>query len=221
MKAGRRKLSSKILFAFFVLCVSTLTYGNIIYDFHIFNDAAWQNDNRLNFTVTVSDEGLNKVGFLFKNSSSISSSITAIYFDDDSVLNITENILEGQGVNFSFGATPKSLPSGQNLTPPFAKTPAFSADSDSPTSPNGINPDEWLKITFTLKIGKDFDDVIDAISRGGTTSQNDLRIGLHIQSLPCDNSASAINCIIPVSIPEPATICLFGISALSLFGRKK
>jgi hypothetical protein len=221
MKAGRRKFLSKTLFAFFVLCISAVTYGNIIYDFHIFNDPTYENDLRLSFTVTVSDEGQNKVGFLFENFSSLRSSITDIYFDDDSVLNIADNILEGQGVNFSFGATPKSLPSGNNLTPPFAKKPAFSADSDPPTSPNGINPDEWLKITFTLKIGKDFDDVIDAIARGGTTSQNDLRIGLHIQSLPCDDSVSAINCIIPVPIPEPATICLLTVGSLAFIKKKR
>jgi hypothetical protein len=223
MNARRKKLfrGMLILLVVFVLCIGTTVYADIIYDFHIFNDPAWQNDSRLNFTVNLSDEGQNKVGFLFENSSSISSSVTAIYFDDDSILDIADNIIEGLGVNFSFGATPKSLPAGNNLIPPFAKTPAFSADSNSPTSPNGINPNEWLKITFMLKTGKSFSDVTDAISRGGTTSQNDLRIGLHIQSLPggCDDSVSAINDNFP--IPEPATICLFGIGALSLFSRKK
>ncbi|MDD5134373.1 MAG: hypothetical protein PHP01_03055 [Phycisphaerae bacterium] len=219
MKTGRGKLSYVILFVLFTLCFGTATYANAIYDFRIFNDARYEQDQRLNFTVTVSDEGQNQVGFLFENSSSISSSITAIYFDDDSILKRADSILESTGVNFSFGkVTPKSLPAGNNLTPAFPKKPAFSADSDSPTSHNGINPAEWLKITFTLNTGKNLDDVIDAIAKGGTTSQNNLRIGLHIQSLPCGHdSVSAINNNTP--IPEPATIALFALGSLIFIKR--
>jgi hypothetical protein len=214
---GRRK---NIIFGIMlILCVGTASFAGMIYDFEIFNNPAYANDPQLNFTVSVFDEGQNKVSFLFENSSSISSSITAVYFDDDSVLDTADEILGGQGVEFSFGANQKSLPAGNILTPPFAKDPAFSAGSDPPTSQNGINPNEWLKITFTLKAGKCFDDVIDSIGLGGITSQNDLRIGIHIQSLPNGDSVSAINSNQPIC--EPATITLLSLSLLALRKRKR
>ncbi|MDD5134374.1 MAG: PEP-CTERM sorting domain-containing protein [Phycisphaerae bacterium] len=208
-----------------IVSATFVAQAGVIYDFQIFSNDFWKNDDRLGFTITASDEGQNKVGFLFENSSLITSSITAIYFDDDSILNLAEGILEGTGVNFAFGATPKSLPAGNNLIPPFDKKPAFSADSDSPTSHNGINQAEWLKITFTLKTGKNFDDVTNAIARGGTTSQHDLRIGIHIQSLPNDDSVSAINYPTPIEnsnpLPEPATLGLLAFGSLAFVIKKR
>jgi hypothetical protein len=219
----------------------------MIYDFDIFNNPAYENDPRLNFTLTISDEGLSshgkqKVGFTFNNNSTADSSITDIYFDtrpDDSLLNFSYiSIIEGAGVEFSESAEPKSLPGGELLTPSFDKHPDFSADSDSPTSRNGINPNEELQLIFTLDYGKTIDDIISAIANGGSYCEQSLRVGIHIQSLPLpldgfddhnnhqcccppdyDDSASAINFTEP--IPEPATICLLGLGALSLVRRKK
>jgi hypothetical protein len=196
-----------------VLSAAFVCQAGIIYDFSIFNNAGWASDGRLNFTVAVSDEGQNEVGFVFQNSSSISSSVTDVYFDDDSLFGSAEDILGSSGVSFSAGANPQSLPGGQNLDPPFAKKPFFSADSDAPVSDNGINPGEWLKITFNLN----FDSVIEQIAAGN------FRIGIHIQSLPNGDSVSAINGTIqnPPVIPEPATMSLISLGALSLIRRKK
>ncbi|MFA6187134.1 MAG: PEP-CTERM sorting domain-containing protein [Phycisphaerae bacterium] len=201
-----------------ILCAQSLAGAQTIemtdYGFSVFNDTGWASDNRLNFTVAISDEGQGKVGFVFKNASSISSSITAVYFDDSSLLNSVKDIFNGSGVSFSAGARPRSLPAGNELDPAFAKKPFFAADSDPPTSKNGINPGEWLKITFNLNAGKNFSSVIEQITAGSS------KIGIHIQSLPKDDSVSAINNTTPV--PEPATVAIlsFG-SFLVIWKRRK
>ncbi|HBG77221.1 MAG TPA: hypothetical protein DDW84_00015 [Phycisphaerales bacterium] len=197
-----------------IMSAAFVCKADIIYDFSIFNDARWASDSRLDFTVAVCDEGQGKVGFVFQNSSLISSSITAVYFDDDSLLKSVRDISSGPGVKFSAGANPGSLPGGNNLDPAFAKKPFFAADSDSPTSKNGINPGEWLKITFNLNAGENFDSVIKQITAASS------RIGLHIQSLPKDDSVSAINNT--TCVPEPATVAILSLSGLlAIWKRRK
>lgn len=217
-----------------VFALNTLTYANMIYSFDIFNNQKYENDPRLTFTLTISDEGLvagrHTAGLRFDNSSAISSSITDIYFDahpdtGSSLIFDGVSIIEGTGVSFSKGASPQTLPGGEMLTPKFDKTPEYSADSDSPVSPSGINPNEWLKLVFTLKTERNINDLIAEIAAGGSATATNLRVGIHIQSLPAacgSDSASAINCALPIQpIPEPATICLLGLGALSLIRRKK
>ncbi len=221
----RRSLRNVVFIFLAVLILNTLTYANMIYNFHIFNNSKYETDQRLNFTLTVTDEGSHKVGFKFDNSSTATSSITDIYFDtypNSGLLNTGNvTITNGLGVSFSKGASPTTLPGGAELTPKFDKTPEYSADSDSPVSHNGINPNEWLKLVFTLEDNRGIDDVIAEIAAGGSTTEENLRIGIHIQGLPNDDSVSAINCTQPQPIPEPATICLLGLGALSLVIRKK
>jgi len=226
----KRSLRNVVFIFLAVFVLNTLTYANMIYNFHIFNNSKYENDIRLNFSLTVSDEGSHKVGFKFNNNSAATSSITDIYFDaypGCGLLNFNNvSIIEGPGVFFSKYASPKTLPGGSELTPKFDKTPEYSADSDSPVSHNGINPIEWLKLIFTLKDGKSYSDVIAEIAAGSTTDKN-LRVGIHIQSLPKDihygcycpppdysDSASAINCTQPKPIPEPATITLLALGLL-------
>lgn len=200
-----------------VLSTAFVCQADIIYGFSIFNNADWASDSRLNFTVAISDEGQNKVGFVFQNSSLIGSSITAVYFDDKNLFKPTGDILNGSGVSFSTGAKPQSLPAGNELDPTFAKKPFFAADSDSPTSSNGINPGEWLKITFSLNAGKNFDSVIEQIDADSS------RIGIHIQSLPNGNSVSAINSVTPNPpvIPEPATVALLALGSIVFIRRRR
>lgn len=198
-----------------ILSTAFVCRADIIYSFSIFNDPGWASDNRLNFTVAISDEGQNKVGFLFQNASSINSTIAAIYFDCSGLLQSEGTITSNSGVSFSVGASPKSLPAGNELTPAFPKTPFFAADADSPAPQNGINRDEWLKITFNLNKGKKFDSVIELFNAGSS------RIGIHIQALPDGSSVSAINKTTPITVPEPATIALLALGSIVLFRKTK
>ncbi|MFH1614443.1 MAG: PEP-CTERM sorting domain-containing protein [Planctomycetota bacterium] len=163
------------------------------------------------------------VRFDIFNNSTISSAVEGVYFDNGSLLGIEyliDSDDQGSGgefghpdVDFSLGAAPPDLPGGQNLVPPFETSNGcryFSADSDPPTSPLAIQPGEWLGIEFELMSGQTFDNVILELLSG-----EDLRIGVHIISLPGDLSISAVNDI-PVPIPEPATLLLLSFGLLVL-----
>lgn len=255
MKKGKEMTTERNNLKIVVLVLSVISALNIqvcadmIYDFGIFNNTAYENDPRLNFTLTISNEGLSwygrqKVGFKFSNNSTATSSITDIYFDGRPGYSCSLDfdnvyIIEGAGVNFSRNAYPTALPGGELLTPAFDATPEYSADSDTPITYNGINPNEWLKLVFTLDYGKTLDDIINEIANGGSLYEQNLRVGIYIQSLPmdscsysdnhqtycpapppeCTNTASAINFTEP--IPEPATIALLSLGALTVIRRKR
>jgi len=130
--------------------------------------------------------GANQVTFHFINIGPNASSIADVYFDDGSLLGIA-SIVDGPGVDFEQDASPGNLPGGNNCVPDFEVTEGFSADSEPPSQPNGVNPTEWLDITFDLQAGMTFDDVVAQLNSGA------LRIGLHVQGFANGLSDSFIN----------------------------
>jgi len=132
--------------------------------------------------------GANQATFHFINTGPNASSITDVYFDDGSLLGIASITDSGAGVNFSQGASPPDLPGGNGCDPDFHTVAAFTADSNPPTQPNGVNtPTEYLDITFSLQGGQTFDDVVAELSTGA------LRIGIHVQAFGNGGSESFIN----------------------------
>jgi hypothetical protein len=89
------------------------------------------------------------------------------------------------------GATPRNLPGASQASPRFETTNGFSADSESPTQPSGVNPGESLGILFSLRPGKSFADVLTHLGDGS------LRIGIHVQGFAGGGSESFVN------LPEP------------------
>jgi len=168
---------------------------------------------QLSVEVTPSGED---VLFTFRNAGPLASSITDIYFEDGTLLGIA-NIVNSTGVSFLQGANPPDLPGGETLQPPFNVTAGFSADSNPPAQPNGVNPDEWVGIVFNLENGKTFGDVIAAIVLGFTDPDpgNDasLRIGIHVQGFADGDSESFIMTPIPASV-------VLGILGLGVAGLK-
>jgi hypothetical protein len=157
-------------------------------------------------TVDVTDPGGNQVLFHFRNmAGGNASSITDVYFDDGSLLGLSQ-IMNGPGVSFSQYASPPILPGGNNVSPPFVVTEGFLADSDPPVQPNGVNPGEWLKIYFDLQSGKNFNDAIADLTDGS------LRIGIHVQGFTGGGSESFVNTPVPI----PAAVWLFGSGLLGL-----
>ena len=161
--------------------------------------------------VDVTDPGGDQVLFTFFNTGPAASSITDIYFDDGgllgsaSLIDADEGIGGELGVDFTEFARPRNLPGGNNASPPFVAA-GFSADSDPPVQPNGVNPGESLGILFDLTdtpVGT-FDNVIAQLTNG------DLRIGLHVQGFDSGGSESFVN----TPIPEPHAAVLFAVGAL-------
>jgi len=149
----------------------------------------------------------NQVRFTFINLGPNASSITDIYFDDGSLLGIAFLENDPNNVEFSQGADPPNLPGGEMADPPFETTLGFSADSDPPVEPLGVNPGERLGIVFDLMEGKTIPDVLDDLRTGA------LRIGIHVQGFASGGSESFIN--IPLPEPGTFTLCLLGAAALA------
>ena len=156
--------------------------------------------------VEVWDMG-DQVRFHFFNTGPEASSITDLYFDDGSLLGIAYIDSGDQpGVAFSESASPPDLPGGNGITPPFETTVGFLADSDPPTQPNGVNPDEWVDIVFDLQDGAGFNDVIGQLGSGA------LRIGMHVQGFEGGGSESFVNEIQVIPAPGAAVLGAIGLA---------
>lgn len=162
-------------------------------------------------TVDVTDPGGGKIDFTFKNTGIALSSITDVYWDDGTLLALFSITNTPGLVEFSTPATPANLPAANNASPPFVTTVGFSADSDPPAQPLGVNPGEQLVVTYTLIGGQAFADAITALTNGG------LRVGIHVQGYGSGGSESLVN----NPVPEPGTAALVGGGLLGLAGWRR
>jgi hypothetical protein len=146
--------------------------------------------------------------FTFINNGPELSSITDVYFDDDTPLLEFSGFQSTGDVVFSVGASPENLPGGGNVS--FSADHSY--DSDSPIQQNGVNPGESLGLLFGI-LGDGFDDILAALYDGT------LDVGLHVQGF--DDGGSEAFTVAPV--PEPSTVVLLGMGMIGLVatGRKK
>lgn len=167
--------------------------------------------------------GANQVLFRFRNVGSNNSSITDVYFDDGTLLAIS-SVVNGSipGVNFSAGAFPRDLPGGNAVD--FDTTAGFSADSNPPVQPRGVNPGEELGILFDLQGSQTYASVVNSMSLSvanpGVDVLGGLRIGIHVQGISGGFSESLVNGVCTGScnddvVPEPG---FYGLLATGLVG---
>lgn len=147
------------------------------------------------------------VTFEFSNTGPESCAITDIYFDDGHLLGISSIDDSLAGVDFKKGASPSNLPGGENFG--FFADEAFSIEAAPPPAKNGVDPDEWVSIVYTLS-GGSVEEVIEELNTGV------LRIGIHVQDFDFEGSEAFIN-----NVPEPATILLLTLGGLILRRSKR
>ncbi len=176
------------------------------------NDAGNAAIGEAQLFVELFDPGPGQINFTFSNIGPAASSITDVYFDDGVLLGIATIINTPGLVEFSQLASPPDLPGGNLVVPPFATTLGFSADSDPPVQPLGVNPGEFLAIIFNLQSGAVFADVVNNLASGA------LRIGIHVQGFANGGSESFVNNGIvdgdgngDGKIPAPGALVLVGI----------
>ena len=189
-----------------VLMLSVSAYAQATYNFvNITNNSATNaSTGESQLFVDVTDIGSNQVQFTFRNTGLAASSITDVYFDDGHLLGIS-TVSNSSGVQFSKFASPGNLPGANNITPAFNTTAGFSADSDPPVQPNGVNPNESLGIQFNLKNGATYDTVISDLANGS------LRIGIHVQGFANGGSEAFVNNGNNCVIPAPGAVLLASI----------
>ena len=154
-----------------------------------------------------------EASFTFWNNVGIAASITDVYFDDGSLLDIA-SISSSAGVSFSEGAAPPDLPGGNCCS--FSAS--FSADSNDPVSANGVDSStEWLTIIFNLVAGMTFADTIAALISG------DLRLGMHVQAIGTSGDSDGFinNALDPVPLPAGLLLFLSGLAGIGFLGRYK
>jgi hypothetical protein len=165
------------------------------------------------FSVIVSDAGGGLVDFKFLNNVGIASSITDVYFEDGTLLAIAQ-ITSSAGVSFSEGASPGNLPGGNAVG--FVATTGFTADSNPPVSPNGVNTaTEWLNIRYSLQGGQTFNDTIASLNNGT------LRIGMHVQSIGTEGDSDGFVNTVVIPLPTTAGLALAGLGAVAIRRRRK
>lgn len=191
-----------------LLCnMATTSYALTYRFYHITHNNAGDasiGEDQLSFELT--GYGNDQMLFIFNNSGPSASSITDIYFDDDTPLLSYKNFFGSTGVGYTIGAKPENLPGGET----YSFTANYSYDSDSPVQPNGINPGESLGILFDYVEDFSYDEIISALA------DKNLRIGIHVQGFASGGSESFINS--PSHAPEPATMLLLGFGLMGLAG---
>jgi len=168
--------------------------------------------------MTVSQQAGGEVDFSFRNSGSVNSVITTVYFNYGSLFSghLSQDganwIASSPGVSFADAGT-ANFPGGNSLTPKFVTDQAVGAVAPPPQ--NGIQNSTAASgyDSLTVKFQMDgssptFAQLIDDLNAGT------FQVGLHVQSIgPNEGSDSYVT----APVPEPTTV-LAGLFLLLPFG---
>ncbi len=168
------------------------------------------------------------ISFTFRNIGPERSSITDVYFydrfEDGALSNFnTAEILSSTGVVFTEPAKPANLPGLSGYLgvskDDLNSWRAFSADSDRPTAPNGVNnddpsdstPGEWLTIKFILRDVPPPADTFGEVL--GDLLADRLFVGIKIQGFEDGGSEGFVNNPPRVPVPGAVFLGMLGMSA--------
>ena len=169
------------------------------------------------------------VAFTFYNTEAITaSSITDIYFDTGDEGPIFSDVFLGEstvGVDFEKNASPAEL----NGNGGIGFYTDYSAQSTSPTEPNGIGDNEWLTLIglFTVYDNGTTDDIDDMLA---ALLSGQFRIGLRVQGIydlancPVDDLYCESDSYVsgpPGVVPVPAAAWLFGTALFGFFAASR
>lgn len=155
------------------------------------------------------DDTLDVVTFKILNNDPPGEQMTIEQFfiqDLDDLLDLDSAALtEPVGVDFTIDASPGNLPGGNTIS--FVTEKSGSAEPPAPQ--NGINPGEWLEVTFDLASSSvTCDDLFQSIA------DDDLMMGIHVINFESGGSESLVNDGNGNPIPLPMAAW----SGLALFG---
>ena len=204
MKRSLPTIAATALCLFCSEAKASLTYGfvNITH-----NDIVNAGIGEAQLFMELGDPVDNQVRLTFSNTGPQASSITQVYFDDGGLLSFASIDDSLVGVEFSQGANPPELPAGNTVAPTFTTAAGLSFGSDPPAPANGVNPGEWVALTFNID---PLTDLQEQIALGV------LRIGIHVQAIGAGGSEAFIlgqpldgN----ATVPAPGAVVLAGIGA--------
>ncbi len=146
----------------------------------------------------------NWLTFLFSNTGPAASFIDGVYFSDPppSLLGGAPTFEYGGTVKFSANCSPGDLPNNWGTT--------YCADADAPAPKNGVNPYEWLKISYELQVPNTLATVLAGIEAGT------FDIGIKVQGFASGGSEWATVGTPPVRTPEPGSLVMFGVALATL-----
>jgi hypothetical protein len=208
------KILSALTVCILLVGMATATARADLYGFQRISNNAPENVAS-QFAMDVTSRAANQVTFTFTNTAVIPASITDVYFEvPDWFASLIVPMEASAGVKFTPPAKPGHLPEGNTTTPEFHVTPGYSADSDPPVQPNGINAaNEYLKITFQLAPNRGLSSVLAALNDG------DVRVGLRAQGIGANEESDSFISNGAV-VPAPPAL-LLGCLGLGLLYRRR
>lgn len=147
--------------------------------------------------------------FSFINSGPLASSITDVYWGGaaPSPLNFASVTVPA---SWTSGASPGSPPGANGFNV------LYSADSDAPVQPNGVQINETIVFTIAYAGGNNINTLLNALNNGT------LQVGFHVQGLSDGESETYLTSpgeMVPV--PAPLGLAAVGFALVALKRRKK